>query len=79
MIRKDHAAFSLPSPVSDTSSPPSPCIKVCLLDEAQVCTGCGRSLDEIAEWGGAAEARKREILERAAKRRQARPPTENRP
>ncbi|MGC4251758.1 MAG: DUF1289 domain-containing protein [Sphingobium sp.] len=29
----------------------SPCIKVCILDGARrVCTGCGRTLEEIARW-----------------------------
>ena len=30
--------------------PPSPCIKVCVLDGAGRCTGCLRTLDEIAAW-----------------------------
>lgn len=29
----------------------SPCIKVCLLDpESRICSGCGRTLEEIAGW-----------------------------
>lgn len=32
-------------------SVPSPCVKICRLDPAgRVCTGCFRSLDEIAGW-----------------------------
>jgi predicted Fe-S protein YdhL (DUF1289 family) len=35
----------------------SPCIKVCVIDAASgLCSGCGRSLDEIARWGGMTEA-----------------------
>jgi predicted Fe-S protein YdhL (DUF1289 family) len=30
--------------------PASPCIKVCVLDAAARCTGCGRTIDEIARW-----------------------------
>ena len=30
--------------------PASPCIKVCVLDSAARCTGCGRTIDEIAGW-----------------------------
>jgi predicted Fe-S protein YdhL (DUF1289 family) len=30
--------------------PVSPCIKVCVLDAAARCTGCGRTIDEIARW-----------------------------
>jgi predicted Fe-S protein YdhL (DUF1289 family) len=28
----------------------SPCIKVCQLDLANGCRGCGRTLDEIRDW-----------------------------
>lgn len=31
--------------------PVSPCINVCVLDERRTCTGCRRSLEEIAQWG----------------------------
>lgn len=35
----------------------TPCIKVCRIDpESRLCTGCWRSLDEIAAWGGMSEA-----------------------
>lgn len=29
---------------------PSPCIKVCKLNDEQTCIGCGRTIDEIARW-----------------------------
>jgi uncharacterized protein len=41
---------------------PSPCIDVCRLDAQGLCVGCRRTLDEIAEWPRANEARRREIL-----------------
>ena len=31
--------------------PPSPCLNICTLDDNDVCTGCLRTLDEIASWG----------------------------
>jgi monothiol glutaredoxin len=31
--------------------PPSPCIKVCVLVPGNRCSGCLRTLDEIATWG----------------------------
>jgi predicted Fe-S protein YdhL (DUF1289 family) len=41
----------------------SPCIKICLFDpQAQLCTGCGRSLDEIARWGGMSETQRLETM-----------------
>lgn len=36
----------------DAEALPSPCISVCVLDEASgLCEGCLRTLDEIANWG----------------------------
>src|SRR5689334_21130337 len=54
--------------------PQSPCIKVCVLGSAGHCTGCLRTLDEIATWGamsaeqqwavvGALEDRRRQVAE----------------
>jgi len=41
---------------------PSPCRSVCQMDEASgLCQGCLRTLDEIAAWGSADEAAKRQI------------------
>jgi uncharacterized protein len=41
----------------------SPCIKVCRMDEAQGwCTGCLRTLDEIAFWSQLDEDDKRAVL-----------------
>ncbi len=37
-------------PLSTAQRVQSPCIKVCVLDASRVCTGCGRTLDEIAAW-----------------------------
>lgn len=50
----------------------SPCIKVCLVHpETRLCTGCHRSLEEIATWSRMSPAARREIMEelpgRAAK------------
>jgi len=41
----------------------SPCIKVCVMDPANgLCSGCGRTLDEIARWGGMSEAERAAIM-----------------
>ena len=43
--------------------PTSPCVNVCQMDAASGwCRGCARSLQEIAGWGSAGEARQRQIL-----------------
>lgn len=41
----------------------SPCIKVCAVDGGSgLCIGCGRTLKEIASWGGLDEATRRSIM-----------------
>lgn len=53
----------------------SPCIAVCRLDaRTGRCVGCGRSIDEIAEWPNLTEAQRRAIADRlkAAERQRAR-------
>jgi predicted Fe-S protein YdhL (DUF1289 family) len=43
----------------------TPCIKVCVMDtKSGLCTGCGRTLDEIARWATLdCETRKRLMAE----------------
>lgn len=49
--------------------PPSPCTGVCRIDDsAGWCSGCHRTLDEIAAWPGAPAAFKRSVLARLDKR-----------
>lgn len=41
----------------------TPCIKVCTVDRTSgLCVGCGRSLDEIAEWADLSAAARRRIM-----------------
>jgi predicted Fe-S protein YdhL (DUF1289 family) len=58
-------------PTSDDTVP-SPCVRNCCLDEASVCMGCGRALEEIIEWSRAPPEERRRILERAKSRLRAR-------
>jgi predicted Fe-S protein YdhL (DUF1289 family) len=48
----------------------SPCVSVCILDPAgtSVCTGCGRTLDEVAAWSEMSNAQRREVVARAPAR-----------
>jgi predicted Fe-S protein YdhL (DUF1289 family) len=46
----------------------SPCVDICRLDAQGLCVGCRRTLEEIAEWSRASEARRREILRNVAER-----------
>jgi predicted Fe-S protein YdhL (DUF1289 family) len=49
----------------------SPCIRVCALDDDDVCLGCFRDLAEICAWGTAGNDERRRILQAAAARRAA--------
>ena len=43
----------------------SPCVNICRMKDG-LCEGCGRTLDEIAEWSMATDDRRRAILARIA-------------
>lgn len=46
-----------PAPIS------TPCIKVCAVSgQTGACIGCGRTLQEIARWGGMDEAERKAIM-----------------
>lgn len=47
----------------------SPCVRNCCLNDADICVGCFRSLDEIIQWSGASDAIKIQILNQAEGRR----------
>ncbi|MEM7280807.1 MAG: DUF1289 domain-containing protein [Pseudomonadota bacterium] len=44
----------------------SPCISVCTVDDAGVCLGCGRTLDEIANWLNLSPEERAKIMIRIA-------------
>lgn len=49
---------------------PSPCIKVCVMDDARgLCRGCLRTLNEIAAWSSMSAREKRDVLARLELRR----------
>jgi len=56
------------APLTDAPAA-SPCINICRLDDQGLCVGCRRTIDEIAEWSRASEARRREILSELDARR----------
>ena len=42
----------------------TPCIKICTMDpRAGICAGCGRTLEEIARWGGMAESERLRLMQ----------------
>lgn len=41
----------------------SPCIKVCVIhSDAQLCTGCLRSIDEITQWSRMSHDQRRQVM-----------------
>jgi len=56
------------SEISDSPPVLSPCVGVCYLDARQLCRGCHRHIDEIAEWTRASSARRIQIRHVAALR-----------
>lgn len=48
----------------------TPCIKVCVIDPAsRLCTGCWRTLDEIAAWSALPPETRRRIMAELPTRR----------
>ncbi len=41
----------------------SPCVNICALDEADVCTGCQRTVEEITRWSRMSNDERRTVLE----------------
>lgn len=54
-------------PLADLQA--SPCVRMCTLDDANVCLGCHRTIDEICAWSEASLDERRGILARAMHRR----------
>src|SRR5687767_6824626 len=50
--------------------PQSPCIKVCVLGPGGRCTGCLRTLDEIAAWGSMSAGQQWAVVRALKRRRQ---------
>jgi predicted Fe-S protein YdhL (DUF1289 family) len=50
--------------VRPAAGPVSPCINVCVLDDRNVCQGCLRTIDEIADWGRMSATEQWAVIER---------------
>lgn len=45
------------------SAPSSPCVKICVIDPvSKLCEGCGRTLQEIAQWSSMSEAQRLAVM-----------------
>ena len=49
--------------------PPSPCVRICELDERSNCTGCRRTMDEISRWSAMSAAEQWRVVEELPNRR----------
>ena len=49
----------------------SPCIRLCALDDQDVCLGCFRSMTEICAWSSASNDERRQIVVASEQRRSA--------
>lgn len=52
--------------------PASPCTRVCTLDDASVCLGCERTVDEIVRWARMSATEQRGVIRNLPVRRRAR-------
>ncbi len=50
----------------------SPCINICDIDATGLCTGCARTLDEIARWGSESAAWRASVIAMLPARRASR-------
>ncbi|WP_083930484.1 DUF1289 domain-containing protein [Methylovulum miyakonense] len=49
----------------------SPCIRICCLDDKDICLGCFRSLTEITQWALVDDHTRQHILHNASHRQRA--------
>ncbi len=49
----------------------TPCIGVCTLDDAGLCDGCHRSIDEITRWAQMGEAERQHFMDVVLPEREA--------
>lgn len=55
------------------SSPSSPCVGVCTIDAPSgLCSGCGRTIDEIVGWGGLSPGERVAVMAALPARRRGR-------
>lgn len=47
---------------------PSPCVRLCTLDDDDICVGCGRHIREITGWSAADAQTRRRIVDASQRR-----------
>lgn len=54
-----------PDPLNSSGRTPSPCRRLCTLNEQDVCVGCGRTLADITGWTAMTEDEQRACVQQA--------------
>lgn len=62
----------LRQPIPRPGYPQSPCIDICTLDEANVCMGCMRTVQEIIDWSRMSAAQQWAVINALPERRDGR-------
>lgn len=63
MLFWDHSTSGVEMVDQSPANPlPSPCVRNCCLDEADVCMGCGRHINEILAWHQATNSEREKII-----------------
>jgi predicted Fe-S protein YdhL (DUF1289 family) len=57
-------------PALPPTGTPSPCVRLCTLNDDDVCIGCGRTLDDIKGWMAMPDEAKRACVQRGHRRLQ---------
>jgi predicted Fe-S protein YdhL (DUF1289 family) len=60
-----------------TTSIVTPCVGICTLNEQQECIGCGRRLEEIAQWLSYSNAERETIMHRLKARAEQKEPAKD--
>ena len=64
----DTPAHPVPEPDAGHPAVASPCVRMCTLDDDDVCVGCGRTLDDITGWTSMSDPDKAACVARARER-----------
>lgn len=48
--------------MTDVRPVASPCVNICALDEADICIGCQRTVEEITRWSRMDDGERRQVL-----------------
>ena len=51
-----------------TKTMKSPCIRMCTLNESDICLGCGRMVNEITSWTNYTDSHRDELIKRSRER-----------